>query len=138
MEAPAVKTNTAPPKATPVPTTPRATPTPKSRGKLKETTSAAPTATPARKAPVPPSADADADAQDKYRYEVAKNKALQDSEVQKLKEKADGATTDEEAKKSQRAYNKALFSKMRSIDPSIKDRADRIEATIMKRLEEPQ
>ena len=55
--------------------------------------------------------------------------------MQKLKEKADGAVSDDEARKAQRAYNKALFNKMRSIDSSIKDRADRIEAAIMKRLD---
>ncbi|MGB8166981.1 MAG: hypothetical protein WCF18_05780 [Chthoniobacteraceae bacterium] len=120
------------PKATP---TPKATPAPKSKPPTKGATSVVPAATPARKAPVAPSSDADTDAQEKYRYEVAKNKALEDAEVQKLKEKADGAPTDEEARKAQRAYNKALFNKMRSIDSSIKDRADRIESAIMKRLD---
>lgn len=86
---------------------------------------------------MPPAADADAEAQEKYRYELAKNKALEDGEVQKLKEKADGAADDTEARKAQRAYNKALFSKMRSVDPSIKERADRIESAIMKRLDNP-
>jgi hypothetical protein len=32
-----------------------------------------------------------------------KNKALEDAEVQKLKEKADGAASDDEARKAQRA-----------------------------------
>ena len=123
------------PKATPAP---RATPAAKVSGKTGASISVAPAATPARKAPVAPSADADADAQEKYRYELAKNKAIEDPEVRKLKEKADGAATDDEARKAQRAYNKALFSKMRSIDGTIKDRADRIEAAIIKRLDTPE
>jgi hypothetical protein len=132
------------PAATPKPTpTPKATPAPKvgkSKGSKNATpaTASEPSATPARKPPVPPAADADADAQEKYRYEVAKSKALEDAEVQKLKAKADGAVTDDEARAAQRAYNKALFHKMRSIDSSIKDRADRIEAAIMKRLDSPE
>jgi len=108
---------------------------PKVTKKTGSTAGTAPAATPARKAPVAPSSDADAEAQEKFRYEVAKEKALQDPEVQKLKEKADGATEDAEARKAQRAYNKALFGKMRSVDGSIKDRADRIEAAILKRLD---
>jgi hypothetical protein len=113
---------------------PKATPVPKTR-KAKEAASVAAAPTPSRKAPVAPGADADADAQEKYKYDVARNKALEDPEVQKLKDKADGATSDEEARKAQRAYNKALFNKMRSLDGSIKDRADRIEASILKRLD---
>jgi hypothetical protein len=33
-----------------------------------------------------------------------------------------------------RSFNKALFNKIRQIDPTIKDRADRVEAALMKRL----
>lgn len=117
---------------------PKATPAPKSQAKSKGSAAVAPAATPARKTPVPPTDDADTDAQEKYRFEVAKNKALEDAEVRKLKEKADGATSDDEEKKARRAYNKALFNKMRSIDGTIKDRADRIEAVIMKRLDTPE
>jgi antigen KI-67 len=116
-----------------------ASPTPKKTGKGKEIPASAPAATPAVKriAPPPPTGN-DPEAQEKFRYEVAKTKALQDPEVSKLKEKADTATTEEEARKAQRAYNKALFNKMRGIDASIKDRVDSIEAVIMKRLDEGQ
>ncbi len=127
--------------ATPVPkppSAPRATPAPKATKKTGAATTGGPAATPVRKSPVAPAADADAEAQEKYRYEVAKEKALQDPEVQKLKERADGAVSDDEARKAQRAYNKALFGKMRSVDGTIKDRADRIEAAILKRLDSPE
>src|SRR6185295_1261376 len=104
---PLVKVTATPaPKVTSTPV-PKVTSTPAPK-KPKETP-VAPSATPARKPPVAPAADADADAQEKYRYEMAKNKASQDPEVQKLKEKADVAASDEEARKAQRAYNKALF-----------------------------
>ena len=134
VEKPVTKTPApaAVPRATP---TPKATPAAKAHTTTKGSVTVAPAATPTRRAPVAPSADADTDAQEKYRYELAKNKAIEDAEVKKLKEKADGATSDDEARKAQRAYNKALFNKMRSIDGTIKDRADRIEAAIMKRLD---
>ena len=73
--------------------------------------------------------------QEKYKYDMAKAKALTDPEVLKLKEKAESAVDEDEGHKAQRAYTKALFNKMRSIDGSIKERADRIEAGIMRRLE---
>ncbi len=59
---------------------------------------------------------------------------MEDPEVQALKQKADEAVTDDEANKAQRAYNKALFAKMRKLDPLIKERIDRMEAAMMKRL----
>jgi hypothetical protein len=61
---------------------------------------------------------------------------LEDDKVQELKQKSDAAFGDEEGRKAMRAYNKALFRKMRSIDPSIKERADATEAAIMRRLGE--
>ena len=69
-------------------------------------------------------------------YDQAKAKAQEDSEIQKLKEMADNAVSDEEAKPALRAYNKALFGKMRRSDPSIKERIDRMEAAVLKQLEE--
>jgi hypothetical protein len=102
----------------------------------------APSATPAKKttstkpaAPEPP-ADADPEVKEKFRYEQAKAKATEDPHVKSLKAKADDATTDEESRKALRAYNKALFDKIRKIDGSVSDRADRMEAAIMKRLSE--
>jgi hypothetical protein len=84
---------------------------------------------------IPPTTSAEAEVQEKYKYDMAKAKALTDPEVLKLKEKAESAVSEDEARKAQRAYTKALFNKMRSIDGSIKERADRIEAGIIRRLE---
>jgi hypothetical protein len=71
---------------------------------------------------------------EKKRYDQAKAKATEMPEILALKEKADNASTDEESRRALRTFNRALFAKMRQLDPSIKDRADRIEAAIMKRL----
>lgn len=76
----------------------------------------------------------DVEAVEREKFLQAKQKALQESEVQDLKIKADTSPTEEEAKKAMRDYNRALFRKMRSIDPSIKDRIDATESAIMRRL----
>lgn len=80
-------------------------------------------------------ASGDATAIEKAKYNLARAKAVEDGEVRELKAKADAATSDEEGRKTLRAYNKALFDKMRQLDPSISERADRIEAAVIKRLE---
>jgi hypothetical protein len=72
---------------------------------------------------------------ERYKFTEAKRKALEDSAVQDLKVKADTAPSEEEARAGLRAYNKALFGKMRKLDPSIKERIDATEAAILKRLE---
>ena len=59
-----------------------------------------------------------------------------DPKLQELKLKADTAATDEEARKALRTYNKALFQKMRDLDPSIKERIDKMEAAVLRRLAE--
>jgi len=85
---------------------------------------------------VEPAADADPDEKEKFRYEQAKAKANEDPQVKSLKAKADDATTDEESRKALRAYNKALFEKIRKIDSSVSERANQMEAAMMKRLSE--
>jgi hypothetical protein len=74
--------------------------------------------------------------QEKWKYDEARAKAAQDQEVRTLKEKADAAANEEEGRRALRAYNKALFDKMRAIDPTIKERIDAMEAGVMKRLGE--
>ena len=109
------------------PPVPAATPSPvRKTGKTRGTAEA-------KNVPPPPSADDEV--QEKYKYDMAKAKALTDPAILKLKEKADSAVDEDEGRKAQRAYTKALFDKMRSIDGSIKERADRIEAGILRRLE---
>ena len=85
---------------------------------------------------VEPPADADPETKENFRFEQAKAKASEDPEVLELKAKADGAVSDEEARSAQRAYNKALFGRMRKIDGSLAERINQMEAAILKRLED--
>ena len=88
-------------------------------------------------APEPP-AGSDPEAVEDWKYSEAKRKALEDLEVQELKAKAADTADEAEARRAMRAYNKALFAKMRKIEPSLKERIDGTEAALMKRLAEPQ
>jgi len=83
-----------------------------------------------------PLAEGDSEAVERRKYNDAKAKAMEVAEIQRLKERADNAITDEESRKAMRAYNRALADEMRQIDPSIKERIDQIEKLILKRLEE--
>ena len=69
------------------------------------------------------------------RYDYAKARAADEANIRELKGKADAATTEEEGRKNLRAYNRALFEKMRKLEPSISDRIERMEAAVLKRLE---
>jgi hypothetical protein len=111
---------------------PAATPAPKSAGRkgqrgAKTTAAAA----------VEPGPDADPEAKEKFRFDKVKAEAAADPTVQELKQKADSAATDEEARSAQRAYNKALFNRMKKIDDSLSDRIDQMEAAVLKRLGNP-
>lgn len=108
---------------------PKATPAPK-KGRTKPVVAADKQGLP----PAPP-ANADPEVLDKHKYDVARIKAMEDPEVQQLKVKSDTAATEEEAIKAQRAYSRALFDRMRKIEPSLKERIDRLEAGVMRRLD---
>ena len=83
----------------------------------------------------PPSTDnADAEIVERQKYEQAKAKAVADPKVQELRGKADLASSEDESRKTLRAYNKAMFKRMKEIDPSIKDHVERMEAAVMSRL----
>lgn len=75
------------------------------------------------------------EAEESSHFQAAKAKALDDARVKELQAKADEATG-AEAKTASRRYYKALYDKMREIDPSVKDRIDRTEAATMRRLEQ--
>lgn len=83
-----------------------------------------------------PEPEVDPETAEKLRFDQAKAKATEDPQVIELKAKADGAVSDEDARSAQRAYNKALFSRMRKIDGSIDARIDQMEAAVLKRLDE--
>ena len=85
----------------------------------------------------PPSTDnADAEVVEKQKYEQAKAKAVADPKLQELRGKADLAANEDESRKALRVYNKAMFKRMKEIDPSIKDHVERMEAAVMSRLGE--
>lgn len=69
------------------------------------------------------------------RFEQARTKALADKQVKQLQDKADNAVKDEDQRKASKEYYKALYSRMRKIDPSLKESIDRTEAVTMKRLD---
>jgi hypothetical protein len=116
------------PTATKKTASPSATPAPKPVKAAASTTTK-----PAKPSNEPP-ADADPEVKEKFRFDQARAKAAEDPQIKSLKKKADEASTDEESKKALRAYNKALFEKIRKIDSSVSDRATRLEAAILKRL----
>jgi hypothetical protein len=119
------KTEPEPPKAT----------TKKGAGKGKVATSTpAPTQTKEQQALAKAHASGDADTIEKAKYDEVKSRAAADEKVAALKQKAEAAPTDEEGRKDLRAYNKALFQKMRALDPSLKARIDRMEAAVLKQL----
>jgi hypothetical protein len=93
---------------------------------------------PAPEAPVAPVVETktpqEEEAESAGRFQAAKAKALQDQHLQDLQSKADSATGDD-AKNAMRRYYRALYEKMREIDPTIKDRVDRTEAATMRRVE---
>lgn len=126
------------------PAPPAATPKGKKGGKTKGGKAAAATPAPEPKelskeqlALQQAQVSGDSEAIEKAKYDLAKAEAVADPRIVELKEKADNAATDEEGRKALRAYNKALFQKMRSVDDSIKERIDSMEAAVMKRLEGP-
>ena len=85
----------------------------------------------------PPTTDnADAEEVERQKYDQAKAKAVADPKVQELRGKADGAASEEESRKALRDYNKAMFKRMKEIDPSIKTHVERMEAAVMSRLGE--
>lgn len=123
---PGEKTPASVPPSTPPKTAP-ATP-------AKKTVGVKPPVTETKKPLIEPPADADPDVKERFRFDVAKAKAAEDPQVKSLKAKADNASTDEESRKALRAYNKALFDKIRKVDKSVSERADLLEAAILKRL----
>ena len=68
------------------------------------------------------------------RFRDVKAKALADPHVKELQEKSDNAAEGDEQQKASREYYRALFNKMRRLDPSLKERIDRTEAATLRRL----
>ena len=71
---------------------------------------------------------------DATRFGSAKAKALEDAHIRELKGKADSEVNEAEAHKALVNYNRALFQKIREVDPSVSDYAGRVEQSMTKRI----
>lgn len=71
---------------------------------------------------------------DATKYKNARAKALEDEQVKELKGKADSAIAEDEAHRASVSYNKALFRKIRQLDPSLDAYVDKLEEAMTKRL----
>jgi len=71
---------------------------------------------------------------DATRFKVAKAKALEDAHIKELKSKADGEVDEAAAHKALLNYNRALFQKIRDVDPSLSDYAGKVEQAMTKRI----
>ena len=68
------------------------------------------------------------------RFQQVKSKALTDQKVRDLQAKADNASGDDE-RTALRQYYKALYGRMREIDPSLHERIQRTEAASLRRAD---
>ena len=139
--APVVKNRPKPkPKATvdetpteaPKKVTPKETPKAPSTGEAPATT-AKPKTGKGGKKPGATSTDAAA-LDDATKFKNAKARALEDAHIKELKSRADGELNEAEAQKALEGYNRALFQKIREIDPSVGDYAGKVEQALHRRL----
>ena len=77
-----------------------------------------------------------ADLDEEQRYRAAKARAESEPAIQKLKLRADGALTLDEARETLAAYNRALFRRIGQIDPTVKEHADLVQSAIQRRMAE--
>jgi ABC-type uncharacterized transport system involved in gliding motility auxiliary subunit len=68
------------------------------------------------------------------RFTAARKAASEDPKVSELRAKTDSAKNDQVANKAMRAYLRALYAKMRSIDPSLEERIDMTETAALRAL----
>ena len=68
-------------------------------------------------------------------FAQVRQQASEDAKVTELRTKADEAKSKEAASSATKAYLKSLYSKMRSLEPSLKARVDMTEAAALKALE---
>jgi hypothetical protein len=136
------------PKARPTPTpapapTPVATRRPRKPASRGETdTPEESTAKPTPKAPapklakkaVPATKDDLSELDDVAKFKVVKTKAMEDPELKELKAKADSAIDEDEGRKATESYNRALFRKVRALEPSLDGYVDKVEESMQKRL----
>jgi hypothetical protein len=85
-------------------------------------------------APAKPEKSATEGMDDAEKYKTVKATALEDPTIKDLKSKAEGAINESEAHAASVTYNRALFRKIREIEPSLDGYVDKLETAMMKRL----
>jgi hypothetical protein len=96
----------------------------------------APAEAPKRKA-APKAASKDPLAEDE-RFNIARKTASEDPKVKELREKADQAKNEDSGSKAMRAYLRALYGKMRALEPSLEERINLTEAAALKAVSKPE
>ena len=72
------------------------------------------------------------------RFAAARKAAAEDPKVVELREKADAAKNDESAGRLVRSYLRALYGKMRTLEPSLEERINLTEAAALKAVGKPE
>ncbi len=75
-----------------------------------------------------------ANADDATKFRAAKSQAMEDAHIKELKNKADSEVNEAEAHKALTNYNRALFQKIREVDPSVSDYSGKVEQSMNKRI----
>lgn len=68
------------------------------------------------------------------KYQAIKELAAKDPAIIELRNKADSTVDEGDAKRASLAYNRALFQKIRALEPSLDAYVDRLEQAVLKRL----
>jgi hypothetical protein len=68
------------------------------------------------------------------KYQAIKELAAKDPAIVELRTKADSTIDEADAKRASLAYNRALFQKIRALEPSLDAYVDRLEQAVLKRL----
>ena len=84
-----------------------------------------------RKAPAAKPTAVKAGSEDE-RFANARKAAAEDPKILELREKADVAKTEEAGSKAMRAYLRALYGKMRALEPGLEERIGLTEAAALK------
>ena len=71
---------------------------------------------------------------DATKFRAAKAHAMEDAHLKDLKSKADSEVNEAEAHKALLNYNRALFQKIREVDPSVSDYSGKVEQSMTKRI----
>lgn len=93
-----------------------------------------PPAEPVKRKPAPAKPAASKGGTEDERFANARKAASEDPKIVELKEKADLAKTQEAGARAMRAYLRALYGKMRTLEPSLEERIDLTEAAALKAI----